>query len=520
MCSSAWAVSFLTKGENMKPIELPVAELKPAITGFGKVVGKRSTLPVLETVRIERNKEGWVTLTGTNLDTFITLRLEQPAQGEPMVLLVPLNELGSILKGCKNEETIFITQPDKKSITLKYPIGQQHAEKSIEALSPGDFPPIPKIEGSAVALSNDIRDTLLQAFECASTDPTRQIINSACIDVSQKNCHQIIGTDGRHLYASNSFSLALRESIVVPANKFLCWKEFGKDGEWKLQVQQAEKNNAGQIQISSRRWQFITRQIEGNYPNWRHAVPKKFKSTVEIAPDQTENVIALIKRLPCAANDEYNKLGLRIGNNKIVLCGQASSTDDKWTEVEVACVKTTGPQLTIHFNREFMTKALTFGLNKIEIQDGLSAFRFINNGRQMVVMPDASPARVHSPRQAPPVEEKASQTHGNGEAETVNSEPQSVDTTQKVSQTPTERSSMQRTATKNGNGHHNGNGDKPALEQALEKIETIKGSYREAIHGLNELAEILKQAQREQKNASREVQTVRSTLEKLQSVRI
>ena len=73
----------------------------------------------------------------------------------------------------------------------------------------------------------------------------------------------------------------------------------------------------------------------------------------------------------------------------------------------------------------------------------------------------------------------------------------------------------------NGNGHHaNGAGEKPALETALEKIETIKGSYRDAIRGLNDLAETLKQVQREQKSASREVQTVRSTLEKLQTVRI
>ena len=80
-----------------------------------------------------------------------------------------------------------------------------------------------------------------------------------------------------------------------------------------------------------------------------------------------------------------------------------------------------------------------------------------------------------------------------------------------------------RTSTTNGNGnghHHNGTEEKPALETALEKIETIKGSYRDAIRGLNDLAETLKQVQREQRSASREVQTVRSTLEKLQTVRI
>jgi phage shock protein A len=70
-----------------------------------------------------------------------------------------------------------------------------------------------------------------------------------------------------------------------------------------------------------------------------------------------------------------------------------------------------------------------------------------------------------------------------------------------------------------GNGHHN-DATKPAIETAFEKIESIKGSYREAIRGLNDLTDTLKQVQREQKTTDKEVASVRTTLEKLQSVRI
>ncbi len=84
---------------------------------------------------------------------------------------------------------------------------------------------------------------------------------------------------------------------------------------------------------------------------------------------------------------------------------------------------------------------------------------------------------------------------------------------------------MPRTATTNGTSNGNGNGQhlndaKPAIEAAFEKIETIKGSYREAIRGLNDLADTLKQVQREQKTTDKEVASVRTTLEKLQQVRI
>ena len=71
----------------------------------------------------------------------------------------------------------------------------------------------------------------------------------------------------------------------------------------------------------------------------------------------------------------------------------------------------------------------------------------------------------------------------------------------------------------NGNGHHE-HTNKPAIEIALEKIEVIKTAHRESIRGLNDLADTLKQVQREQKTTDKEVQSVRTTLEKLQQVRI
>ena len=74
-------------------------------------------------------------------------------------------------------------------------------------------------------------------------------------------------------------------------------------------------------------------------------------------------------------------------------------------------------------------------------------------------------------------------------------------------------------AATNGNGHHEDTG-KPAIEIALEKIEVIKSAHREAIRGLNDLADTLKLVQREQKTTDKEVQSVRTTLEKLQQVRI
>ena len=61
---------------------------------------------------------------------------------------------------------------------------------------------------------------------------------------------------------------------------------------------------------------------------------------------------------------------------------------------------------------------------------------------------------------------------------------------------------------------------RPALDLALAQVEVVRGDFRNAIAGLNKLAEALKQAQRESKTSDKEIQSVRQTLRSLQSVRL
>ena len=74
----------------------------------------------------------------------------------------------------------------------------------------------------------------------------------------------------------------------------------------------------------------------------------------------------------------------------------------------------------------------------------------------------------------------------------------------------------------NGNGTNGDHqvADKSPLESATEKVETVKTSIKSAISGLNELLDTLKQVQRDQKSTDKEVQSVRTTLERLQSVKL
>jgi DNA polymerase III sliding clamp (beta) subunit (PCNA family) len=538
----------------MSKIQLPIAELKPALVGLGKVVSRRTTLPVLGTIKIDRTRDSWITLTATDLDAFVTVRLEEPSEGEPVSMLVSHDDLNRFTKGCSPGETLIVEQSGPGKVQVHYPIGGQTATAQTDFIPADDFPPVPKVKGEAVPLPDMVRQSLHAALECVSDDETRAVINGAYLDVSKKDGHCLVGTDGRHLYAGNSFTLPLTESFIIPHHAFLGWKEFNRDGEWQVRLAEREKKDDPlTFQVSSRRWRFIHKAIDGNYPNWRQILfgATNVKTTVQLAEENLDGLAQLIKRLPEPPKDPHHTLGLKVEKERLLLQGR-TAVDQGWTQVEVHGAKITGPSVTVYLNRQYVLKALSFGLARIELQEALSAMRFTGNGSQVVIMPvrvdaytaptSATPkassdanggnasaaSQAATPRAsgdangdgsvpASSATNPAGESNGDGPSVPVHSEAETTEGRNIMPKTPT-------AAVSNGNGTNgrtNGTAEeKPAVEAAIEKIETIKGSYREAIQGLNGLSDLLKQVQREQKTTNKEVQSVRSTLEKLQTVRI
>ena len=173
------------------------------------MVARRSTLPVLSTIRIDRDNDGRLTLSGTDLDAFVSARLFIANEaGQPGTVLVPFTALNNIAKACRGDDELQITPDGKDHVSIRYPIGNQTAAQRVESHPAEEWPVIPRVNGNPIPLPDTLRAALLEAMQCASLDQSRYILRGAYIDVTDKKCHSVIGTDGRHLYASNKIGRA------------------------------------------------------------------------------------------------------------------------------------------------------------------------------------------------------------------------------------------------------------------------------------------------------------------------
>jgi DNA polymerase III sliding clamp (beta) subunit (PCNA family) len=489
-------ISTINERKNMNEITLPVSDLKTALPGFSKIIGRRSTLPVLNHIRLTRDNNGGVSLQATDLDAHAIYHVPGAQPGTPLDLLVPFEPLTKLVKGLGNQEVVSFI-PEDKQIKIKYPLGGSLMEQKLDTLAADEFPPTPRISKPGIQLGPEFGTAIKQAFQCCSEDPSRYVLRGACLDVADKKLHYIVATNGRALFSANSFAFDLQKSVIIPESKFLNWTDLMDEG-CKLAVEPAAKGSSqGYIQLASDRWTYITREIDGQYPNWKQAVPVMAspKTVIKLPSQAVKQLQEVLSHLP--GNEDQNRvirLKFEFGQLKV----EGRSKENDWTGVFIQDAVITGKPVTIGLNREYLMTAIKFNLNEIQIEDALSPLVCINAGKRMVIMPvklEETPAAQPKP---------VTQT-----SPTTTTPPESKPAVER-------KTTMPATNTPAKPPEANGSGSKDALTQ----IESVKTCLREAMGGLNSLTGLFKQAQKDKRGTEKEVASVRQTIKSLQGLKL
>jgi DNA polymerase III sliding clamp (beta) subunit (PCNA family) len=519
-----------------KEITLAVSELKEALPGLTKIIGKSRTLPVLNTVRIRRNQEGIVTLQATDLDSFVTYTTKAAQQGEPTEVLVPVDQLTKATKSSSPKEDIGIVPESKDKVKIRYNIAGNRVEQTISTLPVGDYPPSPSIRQPGTQLEPQFGQALKEALDCCSDDSSRYVLQGACLDVNDKKFHYIVGTNGRMLFSANSFCFNLEKSVIIPDSKFLNWSDFlndqpafisvepGKEAEKAKDGKPAVEAEAGWIKLESPRWTFVTREIEGQFPNWKQCVPESNSkwTQVVLSEDAAKQLIQVIPNLP-GADCPNSTIQLRV--DKHLTIEGKNNDQDEWTAVPIQAVNVAGDPVAIALNREYVLKGLRFGLNKLEIQDSLTAMIMSKGaGKKMIIMPlrmEGDDVKVSpTPQETTPTETTAAteqpQPQPNPEAQTQEriEMPKKNTITETATEKVAENITAATAATK----------EIPItptpVKSLVEHVESIKDCLKSVLREVSTMVDAVKAAEKEKRITEKEIEAVRAKLRQIQNVSI
>ncbi len=378
------------------PIEVRAADLKAALSGLGKLIPRTPSLAVLGCVKVEAAGPQLLRLTATDLD--ITLSVDLPATVEKGLasFLLPLTRLRELTTGLRSDEVVGLGP-------------------SIKAPLAAEFPEIPQVRTPGLTLPEPLVTSLLRALVCASQDPTRAVLRSACLDTSGTgdNAHRIVGTNGRVLFSSNSMHLPLKQSVILPDHPLWKWKPIADSRPWTLrlgmdkhraEVFRMEGQGQGQV------WSVTGRLLDGPYPNYRQVIPgpAQFTTTVTLSDAALDAVTRLLPRLP-GKQLANRPVGLHCEEGRFGLLARAEN-DEPWILHPVDRCEMKGPDVTVYLDRDYLIKAADFGLHRISMSDAMSPIQFSRGGDLMIVMPvrAIAPDRIERPRLMPAVEQFAS----------------------------------------------------------------------------------------------------------------
>jgi DNA polymerase III sliding clamp (beta) subunit (PCNA family) len=495
-------------------IALPVTELKTALIGMGKIIGRgRHGLPVLTSVRVARNDSGIVTLEGTDLDSTATFSFKETNAGPTAQLLVPFERLQKAVK--QTNDRVELSLDAKDNVTVRTFWRDTPIEEKVHVPYIDDFPPAPKVDGEGVVLAENLRDAFWQAFECASEDESRPVINSVYLDVDDKKSHYVVSTNGRILFSANSFHFGLKQSLAVPTRKFLGWNGWWTGGEASLAVKHASNDKETTwIKVTADQWTFITRGIDTKYPIWKNVIPtERVNTRITIPSRAIDSVLEIIARLPGDDLPNHDII-LNVAKNTLVLQGRAKSAD-KPVAVAVIEANVEGKAAVVAINRYYLVKALRFGLNQFDIIDELTPVVITNGGKRMIIMP-IHPGNSATPKPQPKPAAPAATSTSSTLTKTTPTETSTA--TQPVNE---ERKDMPRQITVAPvNGEHEQQQQDTPLKQLIQQIENIRTALKDVLGDLGDCLDIVKKAEKEKRLADKEVEAIREKVRDIQSMSI
>lgn len=370
------------------PIQIRAGDLKPAVAGLGKLATRKPAVPALRCAKAETPKRDTLRLTFTDLD--LTLAVEVPAKmarkAEPF--LVPLDHLRDLTRQTRAGDPLALVPPSS-------------------APEVGDFPDIPAFRSRRIPLPDTAADGLLRAFSCASGDPTRYVLKGAFIDTSGTGprAHRIVGTDGRHLFSSNSLHLPqVKAPVILPDHKLWKWKPIAESRPWTLRLG-AVDNGSAPFRIEGPAWCVTGRTIDGTYPNYRQVIPPagQFKTRVTASSAAMEAIARLVPRLP-GKKLASSPVGLHLEKGRLGLLARETH-DEPWILHPIDRVGGRRHDHTVFVHRNYLRKAASFGLGIIDLTDEMSPVKFCHGSDLMVVMPvrGIDPERIERPKLEPAV---------------------------------------------------------------------------------------------------------------------
>ena len=242
-------------------------EISEALSLVASVAEKRQSIPVLSNILLKAEKDG-LTLIATDLEielTFKIPKIELINEGETTV---SARKLADLIRSVP-EDTVLTFE----LIENQLEISALKFQADFSTLPVGDFPvtEIQEFEREVALPGKELSDLIEKTSFAMASQDVRYYLNGILLEVSPSQIN-VVATDG-HRLAWSSCKIKTDftdEKIIIPRKSALELQKL-------LNLYPENVNiafNSNQLKVFSDEYTFISKLIEGSYPDYEKVFPK------------------------------------------------------------------------------------------------------------------------------------------------------------------------------------------------------------------------------------------------------
>lgn len=322
-------------------------ELSEVVAVVSKAVAVKGIKAILSNFHITVS-ENKVRFVGTDQEVMMISSVNANVE-QTGVFTIPaklLEEIISSLPSDENSEVMFELE-DEESGRMAIKSGRSRFELQIQ--SGEEFPPVPVIESEGSFVVN--RESMLQALKetviAINTEETNPVQRSIFFDFSNGDAPVMASTDSKRLAVTKVKDLVLpeelRKSFIVPARAI---PEIMKLLENREEVHLALYGS--QLLFSTSKDQFITRLVDGQFPDYARILPKSSSHNVKMA---RKDLVQAFKVVAPIARNINGQVQFDFGQNEVKVWSDARESG--LAEHFIPC-ELDGEPMNIAFNVKFL----------------------------------------------------------------------------------------------------------------------------------------------------------------------
>ena len=356
-----------------------------ALQAVAGIVERRHTLPILANVLIRKTGEN-IELTTSDLEIQVRTHAELGGDTGNFATTVGARKLIDILRSMPADQVVTLTANQSK-LTLQ----GGKSRFTLQTLPADDFPLVQEAADFGPAFSvpqKALKGLINQVHFAMAVHDIRYYLNGILF-VAEGNSLTLVATDGHRLaLAQATLDVEIpKQEVILPRKTVLELQRLlkdEKDGDEGL----IEMRFAGnQAKFSFSGMEFVTKLVEGKFPDYNRVIPKNHKNAVILgrAP-----FLASLQRAAILTSEKFKGVRVNIEPGTLRIASSNAEQEEAKEELEIDYG---GDSIEIGFNVTYLIDALSnmsVEMIKLELQDTNSSALITvpeQAGFRYVVMP-------------------------------------------------------------------------------------------------------------------------------------